>query len=190
MSGVFRPAFGRFATLAALAACTALSVPAVPAMAQGLGTSALKGLNDRTPIDVDADSIDVFDQQNRAIFRGHVQVRQSSLSMQADQVIVTYSRSGDGAPEVQRLNADGHVQLRTPTENATARYGIYDVDKRLLTLIGNVVLIQGTTHVEGNRLVINLTTGRSTLDGSSAAGTSGQRVSGRFAVPERRKQGQ
>lgn len=181
MSRFFRPAFGMFA---ALAACTALGTPAI---AQGLSTSALKGLNDRAPIDVDADSIDVFDQQNRAIFRGHVQVRQNTLSMQADQVTVTYARTGSGTPEIQRLNADGHVQLRTPSENATARYGIYDVDKRLLTLIGNVVLIQGTTHVEGNRLVINLTTGRSTLDGSSAAGQTGQRVSGRFAVPERSK---
>ncbi len=157
-----------------------------PALAQGLTTSALKGLDSNSPIDVDADSIDVLDQQNQAIFRGHVMVRQNELSMQANRVTVSYTRSKDNAPEVQRLNADGQVRLQTPTENATARYGIYDVEKRLLTLIGDVVLIQGTTRVQGNRLVINLTSGRSTLDGStSAGGQTGNRVSGRFAVPDR-----
>lgn len=167
--------------MAIIAAMGSLS----PAMAQGLTTSALKGLDSHAPIDVDADSIDVLDQQNEAIFRGHVHVRQKDLSMQADRVKVFYRHGKDGAPEILRLNSDGRVRLQTPSETATARFGIYDVDKRLLTLVGDVVLIQGTTRVEGNRLVINLDSGRSTLDGSSAAGSAGKRVSGRFAVPER-----
>lgn len=44
------------------------AVSAVPASAQGITGSALKGLDSKAPIDVDADRIDVLDQQNQAIF--------------------------------------------------------------------------------------------------------------------------
>lgn len=160
---------------------------APPVLAQGLTTSAIRGLDSRAPIDVDADRIDVMDQQNQAIFTGNVRVRQGTLTLEADRIKVAYSRPAKGDPVIQRLDADGNVRLATPSERATARFGIYDVDRRVLTLIGNVQLTQGTTKVQGNRLTIDLASGRSTLDGRSSAGQPGSRVSGRFAVPSRAK---
>lgn len=172
--------FARAALLAFLA------VSAVPSAAQGITGSALKGLDSKAPIDVDADRIDVLDQQNQAIFTGNVRVRQANLTLEADRIKVAYSRPVKGDPVIQRLDADGNVRLATPSERATARFGIYDVNKRILTLIGNVVLTQGTTKVQGNRLTIDLASGRSTLDGRASTGQPGSRVSGRFAVPDRK----
>lgn len=171
-------------------AATAILALAASAHAQGITTSALRGLDTKAPIDVDADRIDVLDQQNQALFTGNVRVRQANLTLEADRIKVAYSRPASaqgGDPVIQRLDADGNVRLATPTERATGRFGIYDVDKRILTLIGNVVLTQGTTKVQGNRLTIDLASGRSTLDGRASTGQPGSRVSGRFAVPERRK---
>jgi lipopolysaccharide export system protein LptA len=166
----------------------ALAAPmgAMPAFAQGITTSALRGLDSRAPIDVDADRIDVLDQQNQAIFTGNVRVRQGNLTLEADRIKVAYSRPVKGDPVIQRLDADGNVRLATPSERASSRFGIYDVSKRILTLIGNVVLTQGTTKVQGNRLTIDLASGRSTLDGKTSTGQAGSRVSGRFAVPDRK----
>jgi lipopolysaccharide export system protein LptA len=168
----------------------ALATPilAPPTLAQGISSSALRGMDSRAPIDVDADRIDVLDKQNQAIFTGNVRVRQGTLTMEADRIKVAYSRPVKGDPVIQRLDADGNVRLATPTERATSRFGIYDVDRRVLTLIGNVQLTQGTTKVAGNRLTIDLATGRSTLDGRTSTGQPGSRVSGRFAVPNRPKQ--
>ncbi len=171
-------------------AIAALALSAVPASAQGITTSALRGLDTKAPIDVDADRIDVLDQQNQAIFTGNVRVRQANLTMEANRIKIAYVRpagSKGGDPIIQRLDADGNVRLATPTERATGRFGIYDVDKRILTLIGDVALTQGTTKVNGNRLTIDLASGRSTLDGRTSTGQPGSRVSGRFAVPERKK---
>lgn len=175
-----------------IAAVVLLAGLSAPSLAQGITTSALRGMDSKAPIDVDADRIDVLDQQNQAIFTGNVRVRQGNLTMEADRIKVAYSRpaagSGKGGdPVIQRLDADGNVRLATPTERATSRFGIYDVDKRVLTLIGNVVLTQGTTKVAGNRLTIDLASGRSTLDGRTSSGQPGSRVSGRFAVPDRKK---
>jgi lipopolysaccharide export system protein LptA len=176
--------FSRAAIIALLAAA---AVPAAaPAIAQGITGSALKGLDSKAPIDVDADRIDVLDQQNQAIFTGNVRVRQANLTLEADRIKVAYSRPAKGDPVIQRLDADGNVRLATPSERATARFGIYDVNKRILTLIGDVVLTQGTTKVKGNRLTIDLASGRSTLDGRTSTGQPGSRVSGRFAVPDRK----
>ncbi len=169
------------------AAALLLASVAVSASAQGLTTSALKGLDNKAPIDVNADRIDVLDQQNLAVFSGNVHVRQAKLSLDADRVKVAYSRPAKGDPVIKRLDADGNVRLATSSEKATSRFGIYDVEKRVLTLIGNVVLEQGTTRVQGNRLTIDLASGRSTLDGQASTGQPGGRVSGRFAVPDRKQ---
>jgi lipopolysaccharide export system protein LptA len=163
-----------------------LAAPA-PLIAQGITTSALRGLDTRAPIDVDADRIDVLDRENQAVFTGNVRVRQANLSLEADRVKVAYTRPARGDPVIRRLDADGNVRLSTPTERATGRFGIYDVERRILTMIGNVGLTQGTTRVSGNRLTIDLASGRSTLDGRTSTGQPGSRVTGRFAVPERRK---
>ncbi len=172
--------------LAALLLATA-AVTAHPACAQSLATSALKGLDTRAPIDVDADRIEVLDAQNQAIFSGNVRVVQGGLTLEANRIKIVYARPANGDPVIRRLDADGNVRVTTPSERATSRFGIYDVDRRLLTLIGDVKLTRGTTRLNGNRLTIDLASGRSTLDGKSSSGQTGSRVSGRFAVPDRKK---
>lgn len=174
--------------LCALAAAPLFLLGAAsPAAAQGMATSALRGFDSRAPIDVDADRIDVLDKQNQAIFAGNVRVRQGTLALEADRIKIAYSRPAKGDPVIKRLDADGNVKLATPSERATGRFGIYDVERRVLTLIGNVQLSQGTTKASGNRLTIDLASGRSTLDGRSSTGQPGSRVTGRFAVPDRGK---
>lgn len=159
-----------------------LLLAAMPATAQGLTQSTLRNVDSRAPIDVDADRIDVMDQQNQAIFAGNVRARQGNLTLEADRIKVAYSRADKGDPVINRLDADGNVRLSTPSERATSRFAIYDVDKRLLTLIGNVVLTQGEGKVSGNRLTFDMGSGRVTLDGRSSSGQAGSRVTGRFKV--------
>jgi lipopolysaccharide export system protein LptA len=153
---------------------------AAPASAQ-VGTSALRNLDSRAPIDVNAQRIEVLDAQNQAIFTGGVTVKQAQLNLAADRIKVSYVRgAGGGDPVIKRLDAQGGVRLVTPTERATGRFGIYDIDARTLTMVGDVVLNQGSNVLRGNRLAIDLRSGRSALSGGTAA--NGGRVSGRFAV--------
>src|SRR3546814_14732011 len=87
--------------------------------------------------------------------------------------------SGQGL-EILRIDADGGVQVRSPSETARGDYGIYDLNSRIITLIGSVSLNRGDTQVRGQRLVMDLNTGRSTLDGGNVASPDGGRGSGRF----------
>ncbi|MFZ4689017.1 MAG: lipopolysaccharide transport periplasmic protein LptA [Polymorphobacter sp.] len=162
----------------------ALLLPLSAAAAQ---TSALKGLDTGAPIDVDAARIEIQDAANQAVFSGAVVIRQGKLTLNSDSVKVLYSRSANGNPEMQRLDARGNVKLVSPTERATGNTGIYDVAAKIITLLGNVTLDRGGSSLKGQRLVLNLVTGQTSFDGRSSggAGAAPGRVTGRFIVPQR-----
>jgi len=150
--------------------------------------SALKGHNSDAPVDVAADRIEVQDRADRAIFAGNVHVKQEELTLDTERLTVAYSSQGN--VQIRRLDAAGGVVVRSPSETARGEFGIYDLDRRLITLIGNVQLIRGDSQVSGNRLVIDLDSGRAVVDGGPAGvGQSGGRVTGHFTVPQRSTRG-
>ena len=179
-----KPSFLIIALVAPVALVALVTgISAAPLLAQ---ISALKGLDNSAPIDVDAARIEVQDAANQAVFTGDVVIRQSQLTLYADTVKVLYTRKS-GDPEMQRLDARGSVRLVSPTERATGNTGIYDVTGRIITLTGNVTLDRGGSMLKGQRLVLNLNTGLSSFDARGAGPSAAPgRVTGRFVVPQRK----
>jgi lipopolysaccharide export system protein LptA len=158
------------------------------------GVSALKGHNSNAPVDVTADRIEVQDRADRAIFAGNVHATQAEMTLDTDRLTVAYSNkpggassgNGTGGVQIHRLDAAGGVVVHSPSETAKGDFGIYDLDRKLITLIGNVRLTQGNNVVNGQRLVINLDTGRAVVDGGPpGVNQSGGRVTGHFTVPQK-----
>jgi len=146
--------------------------------------SALKGHNPDAPIDVAADRIEVQDRSDRAVFTGNVHVRQAELTLDTTRLTVAYSSAG--SIQIRRLDASGGVTVRSPSETARGDFGIYDLDRKLITLIGAVQLNRSGSQVNGQRLTIDLNSGRAVVDGGPAGvGQSGGRVTGHFTVPKR-----
>ena len=156
-----------------------------PAAGQG-GASALKGHDTDAPIDVAADRIEVQDRADRAIFSGNVVVRQGELTLTASRLTVAYS-SGGGV-ELRRIDATGGVTVRSRSETARGDVGIYDLERRIITLIGGVTLVQRDARVNGGRLTIDLDSGRAVIDGGGPPGVTSQggRVTGTFTVPQKK----
>jgi lipopolysaccharide export system protein LptA len=166
----------------AIAATTAGGVAI--AQTQGGPVSALKGHNSNAPIDVASDRIEVQDRSDRAIFAGNVKVRQAELSLDTERLTLAYTN--DGSLQIDRLDASGGVVVRSPSETARGDFGIYDINRRLITLIGAVRLERGDSRISGGRLTIDLESGRAVVDGGArGVGESGGRVTGRFTVPQR-----
>ena len=159
-----------------------LLLAVAPAAGQQSGGRA--GFSSNSPVDVDADRIEVQDRADRAIFSGNVVARQGNMTINSARLTVVYTNTN--GVDVQRLEATGGVTMRTPSETARGNVGLYDVDRRLLTLIGDVHLTQGQNRVQGGRLTLDLNTHRAVLTG----GGQGGRVSGRFTVPSRQGQTQ
>ena len=153
--------------------------------------------NSSAPIDFSAGYIELQDKANRAVLSGDVNVRQAEMTLTAARMTVSYTgQVVGGSPQVSRLDASGGVTVVRPDQRARSQYAVYDLDRRVITMLGGVTLAQGTNTVNGGRLTINLDTGRATIDGSAVGRTtapdgtvtqSGGRVTGRFSVPERRQ---
>jgi lipopolysaccharide export system protein LptA len=162
----------------------ALAAPAVP--------QALKGHNSNAPIDFAADRIEVQDRADRAVLSGNVNVTQGNLSLSSARLTIAYTGSvTNGSPDVNRLDASGGVVVRSASETARGQFATYDLNRRLITMVGAVTLEQGASILRGGRLVIDLNSGRSIVDGRASGGAPGAvtgsngRVTGRFTVPQR-----
>jgi lipopolysaccharide export system protein LptA len=168
-----------------------LLLVAAPATAQGKH-------NTNAPIDFGADQIELQDKANRAVLTGNVAVKQAEMTLNAQRLNVAYTGEiVDGNPQVSRLDASGGVTVRRPDQTARGQYAVYDLNRRVITMLGAVRLMQGPNTVNGARLTINLDTGRAVIDGSAVAGGNGSgtagnvqraptgRVTGTFSVPKR-----
>ncbi|MBB4617942.1 LptA/OstA family protein [Sphingomonas abaci] len=180
----------------------ALAILATPMLAAA-PADAQQRHNSNAPIDFGADQIQLQDKANRAVLSGNVVVKQAEMTLTAARMTVTYTgQVVGGNPQVSRLDASGGVTVRRPDQTARSQYAIYDLNRRVITMIGGVSLTQGGGNtVNGGRLTINLDTGRAVIDGSSVAGggsgsgagsgvtggttQTGGRVTGTFSVPKR-----
>jgi lipopolysaccharide export system protein LptA len=172
------------------AALTGFALTTAVIFGSGLGSMAqaqiIPNHNSNAPIDVSADSLDVASREGRASYIGNVTVRQDRLTMSAGRVSVAFS-TGSGI-DINRVEATGNVTVSADDLNARGNVALYDLNSRLITMIGNVELVQRGNRLTGNRLVINVGSGRANLTGGTTTpdgASTGGRVTGRFTVPQR-----
>jgi lipopolysaccharide export system protein LptA len=183
-AGAARRRLARFLAPTALGAALTWLTPWSPAWSQSFQ-------HDSTlPIEITADSLEVVQDEQIATFMGNVDAVQGDLVLTSDQLRVHYRGSGEApgmtASSIRRIEAMGNVFLSSPEETAQGEFGVYDVDGALLTLEGSVVLTRDENVVRGERLEIDLATGRSQMFAavpSTAGGTPGQRVKAVFVPP-------
>ena len=174
----------RFPLLAGLA-LAAMTVAAGSIALAAAPVSALKGHNSNAPVDISSARIEVQDRADRAVFAGNVIARQEELTLTTDRLTVAYSNNG--GVQIQRLDAAGGVSIRSPSETARGNFGVYDLQRKVITLVGDVVLNRQGNNVSGERLTLDLDTGRAVLDGGPRGvdQNSGGRVTGHFTVPQK-----
>jgi len=169
------------------AATTALALWVGVITAPANGQSVLKDHDTYQPIDISAERLEMQQKQGRAIFTGAVQVLQGKLTLRSNTITVFYDRADtDGDPSISRLDAQGQFQLLSDSETLTGDWGIYDVDRQLITVGGAVVFKQGNSELTGSRLEFDLVSGLAKLDGENTADENG-RVRGSFTVPSKPK---
>lgn len=165
--------------LAMVLACVTLL--AAPATAQ----ATKEMLDSDQPIEINADSLEVQQDKQLAVFRGNVDATQGRIKLKADELRVHYldSKAGEEGVtgSIRRIDAVGKVFIWSPTETAQGDRGVYDVAAKRITLTGQVVLTRGQNVLRGKRLVMNTETGVSRMD------AGGGRVKGLFVPPKKDK---
>lgn len=159
-------------------------------------TPAPSGLSktSRDPISIEADLLQVFDKDSKAIYSGNVVVTQGSTVMKAQKMVIYYARSEeatspkvetqaqtavpDGETSVKRVEAEGGVVIIEKDQVATGDQGIYDGLTDIITLTGNVALSKGPNVTKGQKLVYDLATGIANVDAGSTGRVSSSFVNG------------
>ncbi|WP_152046650.1 LptA/OstA family protein [Aureimonas psammosilenae] len=162
-----------------------------PSGAQSFGNS-FTGLQVKgdEPIAIDADQLDVDDKQRIATFVGNVEVAQGDTLMKTSKLLVFYAKpagetaagTGGGATtqparstggampggsnQIDRLEAQGKLYIRSTDQVATAERGTFDMKTQIAVLTGNVVMSQGDNVARGDKLTIHMDTGLAQLGGS------------------------
>jgi lipopolysaccharide export system protein LptA len=162
-----------------------LAMGAVLAGGMTLSAQTIASHNTRAPVSFDAGSIDFDDRANRVVLTGGVRVEQAGLTVRSARMLANYT--DDGSLDVERITANGSVVVTRGNERASGDVAVYDFNRRIITMAGNVELKRGADVLRGGRLVIDLASGLSTVDGRGGVrnsdGSTG-RVTGTFTVPQ------
>lgn len=151
---------------------------------QQAGAQLISGHDSNAPVNYAADRIELQDRQDRVVLSGNVDVTQGGLRVRAARMTVAYTDAG--SLQIQRIDATGGVVVTRGGETARGDVAIYDFNREIITMVGDVRLrrANGDT-LNGGRMVINLNSGVSSVDGSAGGSGGGGRVSGSFTAPRR-----
>lgn len=168
------------ATGAALLVMAGLVLPGPgtgPLLAQTVDTTALaQSARQPKEVNIEADRMEVMDQDKRAVFIGNVDAHRGDIVFKTDRLIADYAEtvrdSGEKDTEVTFLEAAGNVVIETTQQRITGSWAKMDVKSNQVTVGGNVVVTQGSTVLHGQQLFVDLDKNTSEMTGG--------RVRGRF----------
>jgi lipopolysaccharide export system protein LptA len=160
-------------------------------MAQGLTA------NREQPVKIESTSLEVRDKSRQATFIGNVKMTQGDTIVQCKTMVVFYEDNaaapatpapnksgpapapntksvpaiaspGGGKQQIKRMEAKGDVIITQKDQTASGENGVFDVKANTLTLTGNVVVTQGQNVLNGEKMVVNLTTGVTRVESGKA----------------------
>jgi lipopolysaccharide export system protein LptA len=169
---------GILAVVLFLALAVFASLPPGDAQAQNFG-GAFEGMRDqKEPVEIEADRLEVVDKKGVAIFEGNVSVTQGSTLLKTRKLTVYYVGGADGkkgpAGNVRRIEASGKVAVRSNDQLASADNAVVDMQKQEALLSGDVTISQGDNVIKGCKLSIDLATNYAKLEPCQNASKSGR----------------
>jgi len=175
--------------------CAGLALLTTGALAQErTGNFSGLQLQGDKPIQIESDKLEVRDTESIAIFTGNVSVVQGDTLLKSGKMTVHYkkkegaeatSTTMTGGGNIERMEVDGKVYVKTKTQVATGDRGTFDMATEIMTLTGSeVVLTEGQNVIVGCKLTVEMKSGAAKLDG---CGSGSGRVK-MLLTPE--KQGQ
>jgi lipopolysaccharide export system protein LptA len=151
--------------------------------------NALQGFsqNRDKPIKINAESLEVRNNDKQATFSGDVRLVQGDVKMNSTSLVVFYddqpppaqpapapSKGGKPAAtaqitpqqqnqQVKRVEAKGSVTVQQKDQIATGDLGIFDMRANTVEMTGHVVISRGPNVLKGDHLTVNMNTGDSLL---------------------------
>ena len=144
-------------------AVLALSVTAASSQAQGTQVAfGVQPQDSNLPVEVTADQLSVDQEDGTAIFTGSVLIAQGEMRLAAPWVKVHYLSDQSG---IERLEAKQGVTLVSGEDAAESARADYNVVTGIITMQGDVLLVQGTSAITGERMFVDTVAGTARMNG-------------------------
>lgn len=104
------------------------------------------------PVNVQSETMSVFNKKGLAIWRGSVVATQAEATLKCDELEAAYDEKGAG--NVTMLIARGNVHLTQPGRVVKSARATFDNRTRTLTFTGAPRVFEGENTLEGERIVV------------------------------------
>ncbi|MGF7157004.1 lipopolysaccharide export system protein LptA [Bartonella heixiaziensis] len=148
--------------------------------------------NDKEPVELSADSLEIRDKEGIALFNGDVSVVQGERLLRTAKLVVYYDKMHEGADKdhgdtktassawfgstgIKKMEALGKVYIKIATQIATGDKGVFDGKSKMMSLTGsNVVLTDGDNVATGCKLTADMESGKAFLEGCETSEKKGR----------------
>lgn len=137
----------------------------MPVMALAQGAQVAFGETEQDsilPVEVSADSLNVNQTDNTAVFTGNVIIGQGEMRLTAPRVLVVYQEDQKG---IERLQATGGVTLVSGEDAAEATRADYNIETGLIEMQGDVLLVQGANALTADQMFVDTKAGTARMAG-------------------------
>lgn len=138
------------------------------------------------------DSLEYWTARRMAVARGEaVATTSDDRTIRADVLVAYFQPKGAGAPgqaadeagKVERVEAFGNVEVRTPEEVLRGDRGFYVAETRIARVAGNVRITRGRNQLNGSLAETDMATGVSRLLAGPGARVQGMIVQEDSGIP-------
>ncbi len=129
------------------------------------------------------ESLEYWEAKRLAVARGGAVASRGDKSLSAELLVGHFRKDDEGRLVLEQVDAEGQVEISTPTDFVTSDSGVYHVDKELAELTGGVKITRGETQLNGEYAEVNLATGVSRLLAAPPGGETDTRVHGLIVPP-------
>lgn len=163
------------ATVVAAAETPATSPSVTPAAGAGAGAASAKKTEATAPVRISAEAAEYFSGESRIVFTGNVIAVQSDSTLTADRMEVTFSQPerapGKPAGGIVEASTGRRILAITALRNVsfrqvdpetgkerygTAEKGVYDAERRLVTMTGNPRLWEEKNVIAGEEMTFRI----------------------------------
>ena len=104
----------------------------------------------KKPVDIVSDTMEGFRKEKYVVFKGSVRAKQEDLFISADTIEAYMSEETN---EIEKAVARGNVKIVKQDRTATCLEALFENEKGVITLKGNVIVYQGQDKLSGDVII-------------------------------------
>ena len=113
-------------------------------------------------VEIEADRLDVNSPEGKAVFQGDVRATKGDIIVNSQALTLLYDNKSQ---KVTSLIADGEVFVLWQDKEATCNQAVYSLDKEMMELVGDVIIIKGAERLSGQKVIVDMASDTQVVQG-------------------------